>query len=225
MKQLRFTFGIMAALLIASFLILPAQAQDHASHHPAQGQMMKTDSSSGSGMMKMGMMKGKMGMMKDKKMMDGMKRCKAMMSKMMQGGMMSGMMQGGMMGKMMSHQNPMHRYMHLVYHLPDMKESLGLSEQQIARLKQIQSDFEKRKIDWNAAIKKNEIDLKGLLEREAPVADIHKNMKISSDIKLKMGVATYQTARKMLSLLSAEQKTKLKNAGSSGKMGKMGSHK
>ncbi len=214
MKQLRFTFGIMAVLLIALFLILPAQAQDHASHHPGQGQMMKADSSSGSGMMK-----GKMGMMKDKKMMDGMKRCKAMMSKMMQGGMMGGMMHGGMMGKMMNHQNPMHRYMHMVYHLPDMKKLLGLSAQQISQLKQIQANFEKRKIDWTAAIKKNEIDLKGLLEREAPVAEIHKNLKISSDIKLKMAVATYQTARKMLSVLSAEQKTKLNNAGPSGTMG------
>ncbi|NIU02062.1 MAG: hypothetical protein GWN62_31315, partial [Aliifodinibius sp.] len=101
--------------------------------------------------MMQGMMQG--GMMSQQGM-------RAMCSKMMKGGMMDGKgmmhgkgMQGGMMGHMMNmmhgqgmmgHHSPMGTYMHLINHVPNMKTSLELSDDQINNLKSIQSNFFKR---------------------------------------------------------------------------------
>lgn len=179
-----------------------AQSQDHAAHHPDQTRAVQADTSAGHGMMGSGMMSGGMmgsgsGMMGGK----GMMKCGQMGGK--------GMMHGK--GKMGSH-GPLHRYMHIVHHLPGMKAELGLSDDQLDQIKNIQSDFLKQNIDWKADIEKRQIDLGLLLDKEGTVTDVRKALKPISNVKLEQKVAYYETARKMLSLLTAEQKEKVQDS-------------
>lgn len=226
--------SIIFTMAIIAMLIVSANAQEHATHHPDQTATVQTDTSGGMGMMQ-GMMQG--GMMGPQGMHA---QC---MNKMMNVGMMggqgmmggNGMMRGGMMGNMMGmmhgqgmmgHHNPMHHYTHLIYHLPDMKVKLKLSEDQVNRLKTVQADFLKRRADWNAAIDKKEVDLNLMLDKNAAPGDVEKILKSIYDVKVAMKVASYETAQKMKTVLSPDQLGKLDDSLSmctgQGMMGMMG---
>lgn len=128
----------------------------------------------------------------------------------MQGKDKKGSMQKGMM-MMHKGKDMMSKYKHIVYHLPKMKNKLGLSDEQVARLKKIKINFLKSQIDREAEIKKKELDLRELLDSEASVSDVRKVLKSIYDVKLDMKVSLYQTAKEMLSVLTKEQREKLKN--------------
>lgn len=198
---------IFPAITILVFFFI-ANAQDHTAHHPEQTATVQADTSAGMGMMPGGMM-SQQGM-------------HSMCGKMMKGGMMGskgmmggqGMMSGGMMGQMhgqgvMGHHDPMHRYMHLVYHLPGMKTKLELTDDQLGKLKTIRSDFLKRKADWDANVEKKQIDLDALLDKDAAPGDVGKILKSINDVKLEMKLASYETAQKMKAVLSPDQLERL----------------
>lgn len=134
---------------------------------------------------------------------------------MMQGGMMSGMMggqgmHGGMMGRgMMSGHGmmggEMHRFMRTIYRLPDLKAQLNLTDDQVSRLKKFQSDFLKRKADWKAEIEKKRIDLDNQLDNKAAASEVRSTLESISKVKVDMKVAGYETAQKMISVLTSEQ--------------------
>jgi hypothetical protein len=192
-------FVIITAIIIAMF-VFSTNAQDHAAHHPDEGATVQTDTSGGMDMME-DIMQGEMMTQQ------GM-RC-PMCGKMMKGGIM-GNMKNMMHGQgMMKHRNPTHRFMHLVYHLPDMKTKLGLSEEQIVLLRNMQADFLKQKVDWEASIQKKEIDLNLLLDKNATPGDVGKILESIYDVKLQMKVSSYETAQKMRAILSADQEEKL----------------
>ncbi len=183
---MKLLMGLLSVLIIALF-ILPVQGQEHAAHHPEQGKAMKSDSSTGTGMMQ-GEMTGKQDM------------C---------GGMMKGgkMMEGK--GKMI-----MHPFYHTIHHLADKKDKLNLSDKQVDQLKNIAADFMKRDADWKAAIEKKQIDLKLLFDKNASAAEVKKILQSISEIKLDGKAAAYETAQRMLSALSKEQKEKWQSASS-----------
>jgi len=195
------------SILVLAFFVLPVGAQGHADHHPDGNAAVQGDSASGMGMMKGGMMQG--GMMK---------------SGMMGGkGMCSGMMKGGMKGGMMGMHSPLMKSMHTIKHLPDLKSKLDLTDAQVNKLKDMRTNYLKQKADWEAAIKKSEIDLKALVDKKASPSEIRKTLKSLYDVKLDMKVAAYETAQKMLSVLNKEQlekyKTKMSGCMGGGMMG------
>ena len=194
------SLSVIFIAMILSIFVISANAQDHASHHPDQSATMQTDSGSGMGMMH-NMMSG--GMMGEKSM-------HPMCAYMMQGGMMNMMHGQGMMGN----HGLMHTNMHLVNHLPSMKAKLELTDEQMKQLKSIQSDFFKRKADWEAKIEKKEIDLDLLTDGKASASDVRKTLKSIYDTKLEMNVASYDAAQKMKAVLTSEQQQKFDEMGS-----------
>lgn len=209
------SLSVIFTAVIISIFVIAANAQSHAMHHPDQDAVVQTDTSSGMGMQ--GMMSG--GMMGEKGM-------HTMYGRMMPGCMMGGngmmrgqgMMQGGMMGNMMGMMHSqgmmgrhdlMYRYVHLIYHLPDMKAKLELSKDQVNRLKTVQADFLKRRADWDATIDKKEVDLNLMLDKNAAPGDVQKTLKSIYEVKVEMKTASYETAQKMKAVLSADQQEKL----------------
>jgi len=189
------------SILVLAFFVLPVGAQGHAAHHPDENSAVQGDSASKMGMMKGGMMQG--GMMGGKS-------------------MCSGMMKGGMKGGMMGN--------HTIKHLPDLKSKLDLTDAQVNKLKDLRTNYLKQKADWEAAIKKSEIDLKTLVDKKASPSEIRKALKSLYDVKLDMKVAAYETTQKMLSVLNKEQlekyKTKMSGCMDGGMMdGKKGEKK
>ena len=205
------------SIVVLAFFIVPVGAQGHASHHSGQNAIVQADSARGMGMMKGGMMGGK-GMMQGGMMHSNMMGRKTMMGgmmtmckQMMKGGMMGGSMMSSMMGGMMGMHSPLMKSMHTIHHLPQLQSKLNLSDAQVEKLKTMQSVFLKEKIDLEASTKKKEIDLQQLIDKNAPVSKIRAVLKTIYDNKFRMQVTAYETAQKMLSVLSEDQLKKYKN--------------
>jgi Spy/CpxP family protein refolding chaperone len=96
-----------------------------------------------------------------------------------------------------------------IHFLPELKDSLSLTDQQVNQLSDLQTDFMKKRIDWNAAAEKQMIDLRGLIDKNAPATEVQKVLQSISTNRIDMMVAGYTTYQKMLSVLNADQKTKL----------------
>ncbi len=201
--------SVVVSLFVLALFVVPGIAQDYSAHHPRQAQVVQSNSSTGMGMMQSGMMGGK-----------GKKQCCTMSGKgMMHGGMMG---QKGMMGGKMGMHSPMHKYMHIVHHLPDLQAKLNLSNDQVSKLKQIRADFLKKQADWKASLKKKQIDLELLLDKNASANEVKKRLSSYYDVKVEMQAAAYQTATKMRALLTAEQQQQLKSVMTMGMCKMMG---
>ncbi len=180
---------VVLSIAVMALFTEPINAQ----HHKGQGRMMQSDTTNG-------MMHGRMQHGK------GMMQGKMMCGKGMHGGMMSSMMSGkGMMGHgMMS--GMMHKTMRAVYHLPELENELNLTNKQVAALKKLKSGFRKNKSDWKAGIEKKYIDLENQIDNGADASQVKKTLGSISEIQVDMKVAGYETARKMLAILTPEQK-------------------
>ena len=135
-------------------------------------------------------------------------------SGMMQGGMMQGMMGNGMCpvcGQMMSQNMPMKKYGVMVNRLPNMQQQLSLSDEQVERLIDLQTEFKKQQIDYQAELRKKQMKLKGLLADNASASQVKNQMQACSETKINMKVAAYETAGKMNAILNSDQKEQLKN--------------
>ena len=129
---------------------------------------------------------------------------------MMQGGMMKGMMcpmHKGMMGQQM----PMKIYMMTVKMLPKMQSKLSLSQEQTEKLIDMQTSFKKQQIDYKADLAKKRMNLQNMMMNDASADDIKSQLQACSTIKINMKVAAYETANKMKSVLTDEQKDNLQN--------------
>jgi len=113
-------------------------------------------------------------------------------------------MMSGMMG-----QQPMMKYLMLVKMLPNMQESLSLTENQAKKLIDIRADFQKQQIDYKTDLMKKRVDLQNMLKQEATTGQIKKQLQFCSETKINMHVATYETVQKMKSVLNEEQKEML----------------
>lgn len=136
-----------------------------------------------------------------------------------QGMMMNGndMGQMGMMENMMcpmhqgtmGQQMPMKKYMMTVNMLPDMQSQLSLSQDQTEQLIDLQASFKKQQIDYKADLAKKMMNFQNLLENDASADEVRSQMQESANIHINMMVAAYETAHKMKSTLTNEQKDDL----------------
>lgn len=209
MRKIFILFSALAVTVLYSGLY--AQS-GHATHHPDQQATTQSDTSNMMGkrcpmcgqMMKGGMMSGK-GMMQGGMMQGGM-----MQGGMMQGGMMKGGMMGMMHGQSMGHMDSpmMSAVMPVLHHLPDMQTKLGLSDDQLNRIKSIRADFKKKQIDRKAEIEKTNIDLKAQVDKNADTKDVSRTLEKISKLQTQIQVESYATAQKLLSILNADQRKK-----------------
>jgi len=178
------------SFLVVAFISLPLFAQEGTEHHPQQKQKMMKDSTAHHGMKYSGkMMHGKM-MGKEGK-------CCQMKGK------MGGKCMMGGKGKML-----MHSYWHTIKHLNAKQEELELSTAQVEVLKNTAAEFMKKNADWEAGLKKKQIDLKLLFDKNAPAEDVRNILKGIMDVKLELQTAVYETAQKMVTSLTDKQREK-----------------
>jgi Spy/CpxP family protein refolding chaperone len=102
-----------------------------------------------------------------------------------------------------------YRIIMTIHFLPELRDSLSLTDQQVSQLTDLKTDFLKKRIDWNATAQKQMIDLRNLIDKNAPSTDVQKVLQSISTNRIDMMVAGYTTYQKMLSVLSSDQKTKL----------------
>ncbi|MFW6277657.1 MAG: Spy/CpxP family protein refolding chaperone [Prolixibacteraceae bacterium] len=134
---------------------------------------------------------------------------------MQRGGMMQGMMgqqMCPMCGQMMMGQNmPMKKYGMMVNRLPNMQEQLSLSDEQVENLFDLQTEFKKQQIDYQAELRKKQMKLKNLLADNASASQVKNQMEACSETKINMKVAAYETAGEMKALLNSDQKEQMKD--------------
>ena len=118
-------------------------------------------------------------------------------------------MMPGMGWGTMNNYSPAYKIMMTIHFLPEMKDTLSLTDQQVEQLDKLQTDFMKQRVDWNAAVEKQMIDLRNQIEKNAPAADVQKALQSISSNRTEMMVAGYTTYQKMLAVLNKDQKTKL----------------
>ncbi len=111
------------------------------------------------------------------------------------------------MHKQMMHRNmPMKTYMMIVQCLPNMAAQLNLNDNQVEKIVNMQVAYQKERLDSKAQLTKQRIKMKNLLDQNADAEEIKKHMEECSKIKIDMKLAAYETANKMLNILSDQQK-------------------
>ncbi len=190
---------ILAAFVVSAGLALSAQTQ--------QGKTQQQSQTKQSSMMQqgnMGTMQGNRPMMQRGMYNRGMR----------QQGMGMGMGMGygmcPMSGQMMQ-QRPMMKYMMMVNHLPQMQEQLSLSQEQAEKLIDLQADFRKQQAKQQAAMARTHQELQALLDKMAPADQVKQQLQQCANARLEIGLAAYETARKMKDVLTADQKEQMKN--------------
>ncbi len=125
------------------------------------------------------------------------------------------MMQGNMMQGMMGKQMPMKKYMMTINKLPGMQSTLSLSQKQTEKLIDLRTAFKKKQAEFKGDMAKERMELHNLLDQNASVNEVRNQVEKCTSIHVNMMVAAYETANKMKSELSDEQKEQLKNMMSS----------
>jgi Spy/CpxP family protein refolding chaperone len=90
------------------------------------------------------------------------------------------------------------------------REKVGLSDDQVKKLEQLRSDFEKETIRKEADIRVAEIDLNNLLQASSPEMDkIEAKIREIERLRADLRIARLRAVEKGKGLLSAEQRKKL----------------
>ena len=90
------------------------------------------------------------------------------------------------------------------------REKLGLSDDQVKKLEQLRSDFEKETIRNEADIRVAEIDLNNLLQSQsADLAKIEAKIRETERLRADLRIARIRAIEKGKALLTAEQRKKL----------------
>ena len=121
------------------------------------------------------------------------------------GGTGYGMMGYGMMGGTAA----LYEVMLTINELPDLKSSLNLTEPEIDQLNKLQSDYLKQRIDWNADIQKQMVELNQAVKKQAATAQVKRMLQAIADIQVSIYSGAYDTYQKMLVILTPEQKKQL----------------
>ncbi len=126
---------------------------------------------------------------------------------------MQGMKKGktGMKHHGMMMQKPMKKYMMMVQMLPATQDQLSLSQDQTVKLIDLQTDFKKQQVDFDANLTKEKMKMKSLLEKEAAADKVKNQMSTCAGIKIDMKVAAYETAKKMKAVLTDKQIEQMKD--------------
>lgn len=100
---------------------------------------------------------------------------------------------------------------HLIRHLLKHEKDIGLTADQVAKLKDIQLNLDKTRIKAEADIQVAERELKALTDDEkSDLAAIEAKLKQSEDMQVGLRLTSIKTKREVLGLLTSEQRAKEK---------------
>lgn len=100
---------------------------------------------------------------------------------------------------------------HLIRHLLKHEKEIGLTAEQVAKLKDIQLNLDKTRIKAEADIQVAERELKALTDDEkSDLSAIEAKLKQSEDMQISLRLTSIKTKREVLGLLTPEQRAKEK---------------
>ncbi|ALA60154.1 Spy/CpxP family protein refolding chaperone [Nitrospira moscoviensis] len=100
---------------------------------------------------------------------------------------------------------------HLIRHLLKHEKDIGLSAEQVAKLKEMQLNLDKTRIKTEADIQVAERELKALTDDEkSDLGAIEAKLKQSEDLQVSLRMASIKARREVLGLLTPEQRAKEK---------------
>src|SRR5690349_11948375 len=100
---------------------------------------------------------------------------------------------------------------HLIRHLLKHEKDIGLTAEQVAKLKDIQLNLDKTRIKAEADIQVAERELKALTDEEkSDLKAVEAKLRQSEDMQVALRMTSIKTRREVLSLLTPEQRTKEK---------------
>lgn len=100
---------------------------------------------------------------------------------------------------------------HLIRHLLKHEKDIGLTADQVAKLKEMQLNLDKTRIKMEADIQIAERELKSLVEDEkSDLGAIEAKLKQSEDQQIALRLASIKARREVLGLLTPEQRAKEK---------------
>jgi len=100
---------------------------------------------------------------------------------------------------------------HLIRHLMKHEKEIGLTADQVAKLKDIQLNLDKTRIKSEADIQVAERELRALTEDEkSDLGAIESKLKQSEDLQVALRMTSIKTRREVLGLLTPEQREKEK---------------
>lgn len=100
---------------------------------------------------------------------------------------------------------------HLIRHLLKHEKEIGLSADQVAKLKEMQLNLDKTRIKSEADIQVAERELKALTDDEkSDLGAIEAKLKQSEDLQVSLRMASIKARREVLALLTPEQRAKEK---------------
>ncbi|GMV49158.1 hypothetical protein FBQ96_05285 [Nitrospirales bacterium NOB] len=98
---------------------------------------------------------------------------------------------------------------HLIRHLLKHEKDIGLSADQVAKLKNLQLNLDKSRIKMEADIQVAEREIKALAEDEkSDIGAIESKLKQSAEVQVGLRTLSIKTRRDALSILTAEQRAK-----------------
>lgn len=100
---------------------------------------------------------------------------------------------------------------HLIRHLLKHEKAIGLTGDQVAKLKEMQLNLDKTRIKTEADIQVAERELKALMDDEkSDLGAIEAKLKQSEDLQVSLRLASIKARREVLGLLTPEQRAKEK---------------
>ena len=100
---------------------------------------------------------------------------------------------------------------HLIRHLLKHEQDIGLTAEQVAKLKDMQLDLDKTRIKTEADIQVAERELKSLTENEkSDLGAVEAKLKESEDLQVGLRMVSIKARRAVLGLLTPEQRAKEK---------------
>jgi Spy/CpxP family protein refolding chaperone len=101
---------------------------------------------------------------------------------------------------------------HLIRHLLNHEKNLGLTADQVTKLKDIQLNLDKARIKAEADIQIAERELKALTDNEqSDLATIETKLRQSEDLQVGLRMTSIKTRRDVMGLLTPEQRAKEKS--------------
>ncbi len=98
---------------------------------------------------------------------------------------------------------------HLIRHLLKHEKDIGLSAEQVTKLKEMQLNLDKNRIKMEADIQVAERELRALMEEDkTEMSAIEGKLKQSEDVQIGLRLLSIKTRREALALLTPEQRTK-----------------
>ena len=98
---------------------------------------------------------------------------------------------------------------HLIRHLLKHEKDIGLSADQVTKLKEMQLNMDKTRIKMEADIQVAERELKALIDDEkSDLGAIESKLKQSQQTQIGLRLASIKARREVLALLTPEQRTK-----------------